>query len=144
MIYILGVIFSIIAGAAMSLQGVFNTRLNEGIGLYEANTFVQGTAFIFSLIAMAILGKGNFAAIGDVNKLYLTGGLIGLIITITVMLGIQHLSPTVSISVILISQLTVAAVIDALGLFGAEKMAFGLTKYIGLALMLAGIIIFKR
>lgn len=139
-----GIIFSIIAGAAMSIQGVFNTRLNESIGLYEANTFVQGTAFIFSFIAMLVLGKGDWSAIFSTNKLFLTGGIIGLLITITVMLAIEKQSPTVAISVILISQLIVAAIIDAFGLFGAEKVAFGLTKYIGIALMIAGIIVFKR
>ena len=40
---------SIIAGAAMSIQGVMNTRLSEGIGLCESNAFVQGTAFVLSL-----------------------------------------------------------------------------------------------
>ena len=40
-----GVIFSILAGAAMSIQGVMNTRLGEGIGTMEAGTLVQGTAF---------------------------------------------------------------------------------------------------
>ena len=48
----LGVIFSLIAGAAMSFQGVMNTRLSDKIGLYESNTFVQGTAFILSLIGL--------------------------------------------------------------------------------------------
>jgi len=32
-----GVIFSILAGMAMSVQGVFNTRLSEKIGLFESN-----------------------------------------------------------------------------------------------------------
>ena len=41
----MGFIFSIIAGAAMSIQGVMNTRLSDKIGLYESNVFVQGTAF---------------------------------------------------------------------------------------------------
>ena len=139
----LGVIFSLISGAAMSIQGVFNTRLNEKIGLFEANAFVQGTAFILSLIVMFIFGNGSIKAIADVNKLYLLGGVLGLVITVTVMLGIQNLSPTISISIILIAQLTVAALIDAFGLFGSEKVAFDFTKYIGIALMIAGIVLFK-
>lgn len=139
-----GIIFSIVAGAAMSLQGVFNTRLGEKIGTYEANTFVQGTAFLLSLIAVWFLGKGSFKEIGAVNKIYLLGGVLGMIITITVMFSIQGLSPTTAISIILISQLAVAALIDAFGWFGTEQMPFGLTKYIGLALMIAGVIIFKR
>nr|WP_122013088.1 DMT family transporter [Maliibacterium massiliense] len=139
----LGVIMSIIAGAAMSVQGVMNTRLGDKIGLYESNAFVQGTAFVLSLIAMFILGRGNFRAIGEVNKLYLLGGVLGIIITITVMVGIKNLSPTVAISIILIAQLLVAAIIDAFGLMGAEKVVFDWKKYVGLALMIAGVVVFK-
>ncbi len=140
----MGFIFSIIAGAAMSIQGVMNTRLGDKIGLYESNVFVQGTAFLFSLIALFFLGKGNFKDITQVNKLYLLGGLIGLVITITVMLGVGKLSPTIAISTILISQLLVAAIIDAFGLMGTEKVAFTWTKYLGIGLMIAGVLIFKK
>ena len=139
----LGVIMSIIAGAAMSIQGVMNTRLSEGIGLYESNAFVQGTAFVLSIIAMLVLGNGNWKELGSVNKLYLLGGALGLVITITVMVGIKNLSPTIAISVILIAQLFVAALIDAFGLMGSEKVAFGWSKYVGLALMTGGMLLFK-
>ena len=139
----MGIIFSIIAGAAMSFQGVINTRLGEKIGLYEANAYIQGTAFILAIIAMLLLGKGNIREILSADKIYLTGGILGLIITITVMLGIKDLSPLISISIILISQLTVAAVIDAFGLLGTEKVAIGFTKIIGFVLMVAGVVLFK-
>ncbi len=140
----MGYIFSIIAGAAMSIQGVMNTRLGEKIGLYESNAFVQGTAFILSLIAVWIVGKGNFRAVTEVNKLYLLGGVLGLIITVTVMLGMGRLSPAVAVSTILISQLLVAALIDAFGIMGTEKEAFGWNKYVGLALMIGGMLLFKK
>ena len=48
---LLGIVLSIIAGMAMSVQGVMNTRLGEGIGNMEANAFVQGTAFALAMIA---------------------------------------------------------------------------------------------
>ena len=56
-------ISNIIAGMTMSIQGVMNTRLNEKIGLLEANAYVQGTAFIISLIAAMLFGKGNIREI---------------------------------------------------------------------------------
>ncbi|MDL2225836.1 DMT family transporter [Eubacteriales bacterium OttesenSCG-928-M02] len=139
----LGILMSIVAGAAMSIQGVMNTRLEEGLGLYESNAFVQGTAFLLSIIACFLFGNGSFQELASVNKLYLFGGVLGIIITITVMLGIGNLSPTVAISIILISQLLVAAIIDAFGLLGAEKVAFHWTKYIGVALMIGGVVMFK-
>lgn len=139
----LGIIMSIVAGAAMSFQGVFNTRLSEKIGLYESNMFVQGTAFILALAAMFILGKGDIMQLGQVSKVYWLGGVLGLIITVTVMLGIGSLSPTYAISIILISQLLVAAIIDAFGLFGSEKVDFGWNKYVGIAAMIGGVLLFK-
>lgn len=138
-----GIFMSIIAGAAMSLQGVINTRLGEKIGLYESNAFVQGTAFALALVTMFILGKGNIGELSHINKVYWLGGVLGLVITITVMLAIGNLSPTYAISIILISQLLVAAMIDAFALFGSEHIPFGWTKYIGIALMIGGVILFK-
>ena len=92
---------------------------------------------------MFIFGKGDITKFMSVNPLYLTGGLLGLIITVTVMLGIDGLGPTFAISAILISQLTVAALIDAFGILGTEKTPFTLSKYIGLGLMIGGMLLFK-
>jgi len=141
---IMGFIYSIIAGAAMSIQGVMNTRLGEKTGLYEANAYVQGTAFLLSLIAMWVLGKGNIREITGVNKWYLLGGVFGILITITVMLAMKKLTPALAVSSILIAQLLTAALIDAFGFMDSEKVAFGWNKYCGLILMLAGVILFKH
>ncbi len=140
---LLGIVFSIAAGIAMSVQGVMNTRLGEGIGSMEANAFVQGTAFALALIALIFWRQGSFTALGSVNKLYWLGGVLGIVITLTVMLGIKSLGTTVAISVILISQLLVAALIDAFGLMGSEKLAFGWNKYAGIAVMCGGMLLFR-
>lgn len=139
----MGFIYSALAGAAMSVQGVMNTRLSDKIGLLESNAFVQGTAFLLSILAVWFFGKGDFKAIGSVNKWYLLGGALGLLITVTVMLGIGKLSPTVAISTILISQLAVAALIDAFGFMDSEPLAFGWNKFLGLAVMIGGVLLFK-
>lgn len=127
----------------MSIQGVMNTRLGEGIGNMETNAFVQGTAFALALIVLLFYRQGSFSALGQVNKLYWLGGVLGLVITLTVMLGIKSLGTTLAVSIILISQLLIAAVIDAFGLMGSEKVAFGWSKYVGLALMTGGMLLFR-
>ena len=139
----LGIIFSVIAGAAMSIQGVMNTRLGEKIGVYEANVIIAGLSFVVSLIALWIMGNGSFREVANVNKLYILGGILGYGITITVMLAIGKLSPAVAVSIILISQLTVAALIEAFGIMESEKVAFLWNKYVGLILMIGGVLLFK-
>lgn len=140
---LLGFLFSIIAGMAMSVQGVMNTRLGEHVGTMEANAIVQCTAAVLSLLVLLFYRTGDFSALAETPKLYWFGGVLGLVITVTVMLGIGRLSPTLSISAILISQLLVAALIDAFGLMDSERAAFGWTKYAGLGLMLGGVVLFK-
>ena len=140
---LLGIVLSIIAGMAMSVQGVMNTRLGEGIGNMEANAFVQGTAFALAMIALLFWRQGSFSALGSVSRLYWLGGALGLVITLTVMLGIKSLGTTVAISIILMSQLLVAALIDAFGLMGSEKIAFGWNKFVCLAVMCGGMLLFK-
>jgi bacterial/archaeal transporter family-2 protein len=139
----LGILFSIIAGVAMSVQGVFNTRLGDKIGIWETNVIVQGSAFLITLIIVFFAGNGNFKNIKDVNKLFLLGGVLGVIITFTVMKGIKDLGPTCSIATILVAQLAAAALIDAVGLFETDIVKFGFTKTLGVAIMIVGIVIFK-
>lgn len=139
----LGLVFSIIAGICMSLQGVFNTRLSEKIGLWETNMTVQLSGFILTLIILLLFGNGNFKNIRQTNKIYLLGGVLGVIIIFAVMKGIEELGPTYSIASILVAQLTAAGIINAFGLFESQQIKFGMTKIIGIAIMITGIIIFK-
>ena len=127
----------------MSLQGVFNTRVSEKIGLWETNVFVQGTGFLVTLIILLIAGNGNFKAIKEVHKLYLVGGFLGAIIIYSVMQGISIMGPTCSIAIILVAQLTAAGLIDSFGLFNAEQIKFTLSKFIGIGIMIVGIVVFK-
>ena len=138
-----GIIFSILAGLTMSLQGVFNTRVSEKIGLWETNLIVQGIAFIISLIIFFFFKDGNLSNIKSVNKLYLLGGVLGVFITYSVMKGIGDLGPTYSIILILITQLLSAALIEVLGLFSSTKVQLTFNNYLGILLMLIGIFLFK-
>lgn len=127
----------------MSVQGVMNTRLQEHVGLWEANAYTQGTALLLSLIVLWIFGKGDLMKLSTVPKGYLLSGALGLVITVTVMLSIKGLSPTVAISTILIAQLLVAAMIDGFGWMGQEKISMNARQFIGLGLMLGGVVLFK-
>lgn len=140
----LGYIVSALAGVLMSVQGVLNTGLSKRLGTMYSNAFVQGTAFLLSLAALLFVNESGFGAIQGTPLPYLLGGAAGLFITVTVMLGMGSLGPAAAVSVILVSQLLSAAVIEAFGWLGAEKTQFGWNKFVGIAVMLAGIWLFKR
>lgn len=139
----IGVLFSIIAGALMSFQGVFNTKLSEKVGSWETNFIVQLTGAILTFIIMMIFGKGELKEVKNANKIYLLGGVLGVAIIFTVMEGMKNLGPTYAVAAILVAQLVTAALIEAFGLFHASKVKFSLNEMIGVAIMIIGIIVFK-
>lgn len=139
----LGFLSAVIAGAAMSVQGVMNTKLGDKAGVLETSAYVQLTGFALALVIALLWGKGDIRQMTQAPWYTWLGGLLAPVITVTVMLSISGLSPTVGISAILLSQLTVAALIDALGWLGAEKMPFTWQKGVGAALMAAGVLLMK-
>ena len=138
-----GMIISLISGALMSVQGVFNTRVTEKAGLWLTSAIVQGSAFIICLIALVITKDGELAGLKEVNKLYLLGGVLGAGITYTVIRGISDLGPAYAIMLILVAQIIVAYLIELLGWFGTESPGFEWGKLIGVGFMIGGIIIFQ-
>lgn len=140
-----GILFALLAGLLMSVQGVFNTRVMDSSNMWATNSWVHLTAFIASISIWFFTGRENLLSVLSVsNKLYLFGGIIGAFITFTVIKGISSLGPTYATMLILLAQLVVSCAIESLGLFGTEKMCFGWSKLIGVALMVAGIVVFKK
>lgn len=139
----LGLIFSVIAGLAINIQNGFNSRLSSKIGLLETTVVVHGVGLIFGFIVTLFLGRGDYSKIVEVNKLSLTGGAIGVVIVYSIMMGINKLGATYSTIIMMITQLLVALAMDQFGLFGLNKIPFKANNFIGLAIIIVGIIIFK-
>ena len=141
----LGMLISILSGALMSIQGVFNTAVTKQSGIWMASGFVQFTALLVCIVAWFITGReGTVASLFAVDKKYmLLGGAMGAFITYTVIKGVELLGPAKAIMFIVVSQLIVAYLIELFGLFGSQKASFDFSKLIGMGLMIGGVILFK-
>lgn len=141
----IGILFALLAGLLMSVQGVFNTRVMDASSMWVTNSWVQLTAFAVSVCVWFFAGRENLVSVFNVdNKIYLLGGVIGAFITFTVIKSISGLGPAYATMLILLAQLVVSCLIEVFGFFGTEKISFEWSKLIGVALMIAGIIIFKK
>ncbi len=141
-----GFILAMISGALMSIQGVFNTAVTKQSGIWTAAGFVQLTAFLYCAVAWLISGKEKgIAAIFQTEPKYmLLGGIMGALITYTVIRSMDNLGPAMAVMVIVITQLLVAYLIEVFGLFGVEKVPFEWKKAIGMVIAVAGIWLFKK
>jgi len=139
-----GILISLLSGALMSLQGVFNSEVTKQTSVWVSAGWVQLTAFLTCVILWLFTGRQQVTALFSVSPWYmLSGGVIGAFITYTVIQGMNSLGPARSVMLIVVSQVLVAYLIEAFGLFGVEKAAFEWRKVIGMGLAIAGIIVFK-
>lgn len=141
-----GFILAMVSGALMSIQGVFNTAVTRQSSIWSAAGFVQFTAFLYCLIAWLMTGRlKDIPAVFQTEPRYmLLGGVMGALITYTVIRSMDHLGPAMAVMVIVITQLLVAYLIEVFGLFGVEKTGFTWSKAIGMLIAIGGIWLFKR
>jgi transporter family-2 protein len=113
--------------------------------MWATNSWVHLTAFVASISIWFFTGRENLLSVFNVsNKIYLFGGIIGAFITFTVIKSISSLGPAYATMLILLAQLVISCLIESFGLFGTEKMCFEWSKLIGVVLMIAGIVVFKK
>ena len=140
----IGFFIALISGALMSVQGVFNTQVTKSSSIWTASAFVQLTALAVCLGAWLCTDRSNLLNVFQVQPKYmLLGGAIGAFITYTVIKSMDMLGPAKAVMLIVVSQLAVAYVIELFGWFGVEKQPWEWRKAIGMAVAVAGIILFK-
>ena len=141
----IAIITAIVSGALMSVQGVFNEGVTKQTSVWLSATFVQLTAFLFCLVAWVMTGHDS--SVGALfridNKYMLLGGILGALITYTVIKSMEGLGPAQAVMIIVTSQLLIAYFIELFGMFGVDKVDFQWRKLIGVAVAIGGILLFK-
>jgi len=141
---VIGFLIAMLSGALMSIQGVFNTNVTKSSSIWVAAGFVQITAFVTCVIMWIIDGRPEIAGIWGVNpKISLLGGVIGAFITFTVIKSMSSLGVAKAEITIVVTKIAVAYIIELFGLFGSKKSDFSWMKLLGIAVAIAGVVIFS-
>ena len=140
-----GILIALLSGALMSIQGVFNTEVTRQSSIWVSAGWVQLTAFVTCLVMWLLTGRPEVQGIWQVRPWYmLSGGVIGALITWTVIRSVESLGPARSALLSVVAQIAVAYGIEVFGLFGVEKSGWEWKKAIGALTAVIGIIIFQK
>lgn len=140
----MGMIIALLSGALMSVQGVLNTGVTKQSSIWTAAGWVQLSAFLVCVVMWFFSGRQPVGALWQVEPKYmLLGGILGALITYTVIRSMDSLGPAQAALLIVVSQIIVAYGIELFGMFGVEKAAFEWKKVIGAVVAIVGIVIFK-
>lgn len=141
---LIGFSLAILAGILISLQSVFNAKVNENVGQWLTTTSVLGIGLISSILFYIITENSISIKMYTTNYFFYVSGLFGIGLIICIMGAIKSLGPAYTVLISLITQLVVALCIDTFGLFGMESIPLQINKLVGIGLLIVGVGIFKN
>jgi bacterial/archaeal transporter family-2 protein len=136
----LAVVLTAMVGGLIALQAPINSMLGRAVGTWQAAavSFAIGTLL---LVAIVLVGAGGFGHLGDARHLswyYLLGGVLGAAYVTTVLVTVRSLGAGGVTAATIAGQLTMAIVVDQLGILGVERQPLGVLRVVGVALLAAG------
>jgi len=140
------VLLTAVVGGGVALQAPINSYLGKHVGTFQAAfvSFVVGTAVLLVIAALAKGGLGELRHAGEPGWLYLTGGLFGVAFVTTVLVTVRTLGAGGVTAATIAGQLTVAIIIDQLGILHVEQKSITLARIAGVALLAAGVFLIVR
>ncbi|KZE41902.1 hypothetical protein AV540_02475 [Brevibacillus parabrevis] len=138
-----GLVLAIVAGSLVSLQNVFNSKVNERAGSWTTTTLVLGMGFLGSLVCGLLFEGEKLWEWHHMQPWYWFSGMIGVGVVICLVQGIRLLGPTLAVSIALTSQLSFALLWDSFGWMGLTQVPFTWKQLSGVLVVIVGMLVFK-
>lgn len=135
----------LVAGLLFGLQSPINALLSRSVGTVEGSflSFLGGTLALGALVLAA--GRGNLAGAASVPLWQLAGGLLGALVVLNTILCVPHIGVLPTLMAMILGNLIMGCVIDHFGWFGIPVAAFTWRRFLGVLLVLLGLLIaFRR
>jgi transporter family-2 protein len=136
---------TVVVGGLIALQAPINSGLGKATGTFPAAaiSFTVGTVVLVGIVLVGgDLHKVSGAA--DVRWHYLIGGLLGAAYVTTVLLTVRTLGAGGVTAATVAGQLTMAVVIDRLGILGLTQKPLSIGRVVGVALLALGVFLIVR
>jgi transporter family-2 protein len=142
----LAVALTALVGGAVALQAPINSHLGKHVGTFQAAflSFAIGTVVLLVIASLAKGGLGTVRHATDPPWYYLTGGLLGVAYVSTVLVTVRTLGAGGVTAATIAGQLTLAVIIDQLGILHVAQKPITLGRIVGVVLLAAGVFLIVR
>ncbi|MDQ6914741.1 MAG: DMT family transporter [Actinomycetota bacterium] len=136
----LAVVLTALVGGLIALQAPINSMLGRAVGTWQAAAVSFGIGTVV-LVGIVLIGAGGFGDLGEVRHLswyYLLGGVLGAAYVTTVLVTVRSLGAGGVTAATIAGQLTMAIVVDQLGVLGVHRHPIDAARVVGVLLLAAG------
>ncbi len=131
---------SVFIGALVSIMTMVNGTLSASTGNYGALIIIHIVGLL-GVVAVMLLCKIRLMGKKGIPIYFYSGGAIGVLTVLFTNISYSGLGVSLPISLGLLGQLLTSLIIDHFGLFNMKKNKLVKKKFIGLAIILSGIIL---
>lgn len=140
---VMGMILALVAGSLVSIQNIFNSKMNERTGSWSTTTLVLGLGFAASLLLGLVLEGSAFFKMPPMKLWYGFSGLLGVGVVICLVRAFRLAGPTFAVSLVMTAQLAAALLLDSVGALGLERVPFSGVKLLGVLIIIGGVLVFQ-
>ena len=134
----MGIILAILSGFFISLQNVTNATIGAEVSTWTTAMITQAVGATGAFVIYLLSKKSPTLGLNKVKPLYLFGGSFGAIVVASSVIAVTYVGATISNSLILLAQLGIVIIIEALGIFEIKKQPIVGKQWAGLLLMMLG------
>lgn len=135
----LGMILATVSGAAMALQGTLNAQLSQKTTLLQSTLAVHIIGAVVVLVALLVKRDPVFHTNWlQIPWYFYLGGILNVAIIALVAFSIAKLGVSNATTAIIIGQVSMAILVDHMGLFGAQRIPWSPWQIVGLLLFATG------
>ncbi|PEJ48248.1 DMT family transporter [Bacillus wiedmannii] len=138
-----GVVFAILAGVFITLQGTFNAKLSSHIGIWSTSIITHFIGFLIATTIFLLKKEEKITDLKDVKKIYLVAGALGGLIICAETVAIHAMGVTLTAGTLMVAQLLTANLIEMKGLFQIKKIQMERYHIVGTIVMIIGIAVFN-
>jgi transporter family-2 protein len=146
---LISILVMLLAGFCLSIQGPINSRLRLAL---ESPVFAAAISFLSGgFILLCIMATGAFGGMGTGLRglqsapawAYL-GGVLGIGFVFGSIVAIPNVGVVAAVSAAILGQMIGSFLADRFGWFGVSKIPFDPLRLLGIALLIAGVLLVQR
>ncbi len=135
---ILVIMVAVGGGVAISLQSLFSGVIGSKLGILESVFLVHLGGLLLASVLLLFVGGGNIATWRSVPWYALCAGFLGVAIIASISYAVPRLGLATTLTLSIVVQLVLGAILDHFGLLGATVRPLGLSRVVGMIVLFAG------